>query len=134
MSRNTTWFAAAAFALMLAWTANLPAENDPYLDEPLAGKFTTPSGVSWVVATDDDGTVEGFLSGKGRFGQITGRTDGSVVHAYWFDDSDTAVCADELGGTRNWGRITFERQGAGMLRGFVGDCNDIPALPWTARR
>jgi|GEM_PF-3253133 len=134
MFRDLTWFAAAASALMLAWTASLPAENDPFLDEPLVGKFTTASGVAWTVATDDDGQVEGFFSGDDRFGQVTGRSDGSVVHAYWFDDSGKSVCADELSGTRNWGRITFERQAGGVLRGFVGECNDVPTLPWTARR
>lgn len=134
MFRDSTWFVAAAFGLALAWTASLPGVDDPAFGEPPTGRFTTASGVSWIVATDDAGTVEGFFSGKGRFGEVTGRTDGAVVHAYWFDDSDEVVCDDELSGTRNWGRITFQQQDGRTLRGFVGECNDVPTLPWTARR
>ena len=131
MSRNILGIAALVFALALAWSTNATAENE-LLPAELAGKFTTASGVSWVLAAGDQGAVEGFFSGKDRFGQVTGQYERGAVHAYWFDDSATPVCSAERDGTRNWGRITFTVEPSG-LRGFIGECDDVPTLPWSAR-
>ncbi|WP_326523354.1 hypothetical protein [Sphingomonas sp.] len=89
-----------------AATTPAPVSAIPAVQAPVAAgnRYSTTSGMMTVSRWD----ATGFAAQYGdRNSRLEGTVSGNTVTGYWMQDSSNQSCPTVRGGTRHWGRFTF---------------------------
>ncbi len=120
--------ALTAFLLVMAPASFAKKSIGDISSEPtaLSAKYRLADGGYLVFAVDDNGRAEGYYLRDGRFGQVFGTVEDSVLNGYWAEADGVVQCETTKRGTSAWGRVELRFDDLGEFRGLTGACEQEP--------